>query len=104
MSHEEWSGNVITNDRQGRSAERSDNVWGIAFYAIAPWPTKMCIQDYDVGEPVGEASGKRTIRFDVENGFAVYEVIGRCEYGCAYHCDLLQSSYRRTKAARMAAA
>lgn len=91
MTHAKFQDNVITNDRTGRRAKKSTSVWGIAFYAYKPWPKFMCIQDYDAVPKI--ADGKNVIRFDVENGFAIYEVIGRCEYGAAYHGKLMESSY-----------
>lgn len=94
MSHDYWQDNVITNDRTGKAAVRSRNVWGAAFYAHAPWPEKMCAQDYDVGSVARWLlDGTQTFRFDVENGHAVYEIVERCPYGGAYHGRLIESSY-----------
>lgn len=55
----------------------------LGFMPTGKFDKLACIPDYDAGEPSRTASGRRVVRFV---GTATYEVIDRCEHGCAYHC------------------
>lgn len=98
MKCEDFENIGLENDF-GMKPKKPDPIWGdVAFIVTKPWPTVVCVPDYDTGEPEMK-DGHRVVEFEVENGCATYEVLGDCEYGVCYHCKLLKSQYTPHKKA-----
>jgi hypothetical protein len=89
----------FVHTKSGEAAEKSTSVWGIAFYQNEPWPQERSFFTYDCAPPF-EEDGKQVLRFDMENGWAGYEVIEATDYD--YTCRLLRSAWRPMTSAELA--